>query len=285
MYIIEKFCLVFALSFTLIPNNMKIQVRDHNIYYNESGKKGQPVLFLHGVPDTSDVWKDIVSKMPKKYRCIVADWPGVGRSERGSYFDFDLMGHADYVNKLANALGIEGPFRLVGHDFGGISAMAFAAKYPKRVSQLVISNAPFSAKYKWHTWARVWQTPLLGQLSMAVMNKLIFHLSIKKGSKKLSGKQISETYKYVNSTMKSTILKMYRAVTKSEFKKWHPLLLEATKKIPTLVLWGQHDPYIPNWMPEEFGAKTIKRYPESGHWVPLEEPEMMVNDLLEFFNT
>ena len=161
--------------------------------------------------------------------------------------------------------------------------MAFASKYPSRVRRLVVSNAPFSPDYRWHFMAKIWRTPVLGELSMMTMNSLAFSLSMRQGSLKLSKQHILDTYRHLSPKMKTMILKMYRSMPEESWKEWLPRLLEATRRIPTLILWGEQDPYLPNWLPEGYGAQSIKRYPASGHWLPAEESAAFIEELKRFF--
>jgi len=262
---------------------MTIQIQNNNIFLKDIGK-GDPILFLHGVPDTSDIWNGIICQLKEDYRCIAPDWPGFGRSDSGTFLDCSLNGHADFVNELSNTIGLKKPFNLVAHDFGGISAMAFVSKYPERVHRFIISNAPFSPDYKWHFWAKIWRTPVLGKLSLIAMKKIIFYYAIRQGSRKLNRDQINAAYRYFTPKMKQMILRMYRALPEKVWQDWNVRLLEATSKVPMLILWGQNDPYLPNWLPEMYGAKKIRRYKDSGHWVPLEEKEEFVKELRSFFS-
>ena len=77
---------------------------------------------------------------------------------------------------------------------------------------------------------------------------------------------------------------MYRAMSPSNWKTWNPKLKVATTQIPTLILWGQHDPYLPNWLPEQYGAEKIVRFEDSGHWAPAEETELFAKHVKEFFS-
>lgn len=247
------------------------------------GGQGEAILFLHGVPDTADIWDGIIAQLQSDYRCIAPDWPGFGRSGSGSSLDCSLNGHADFVSDLTDVLGLKVPFNLVAHDFGGISAMAFVAKYPERVRRFAVSNAPFSPDYRWHIWARIWRIPGLGEMSMATMNRWVFTFSLRLGSRKLSDEHIRSAYSRVTPEMKRMVLRMYRAMPEKEWQEWNPRLLEATARVPTLVLWGQQDPYLPNWLPERYGAREIRRYEDSGHWVPAEETDSVVKELRRSF--
>ena len=256
-------------------------IRSTDIHYTESGK-GSPVLFLHGVPDTQYIWEGVIERLSADFQCIAPDWPGFGGSGKAVNFDFSLDDHAEIVREMADELGLREPFLLVSHDFGGISAMAFAAKYPSRLSHLVVSNAPFSPDYRWHPWARIWRTPGLGELSSLLMNPLLFKLSLRRGSRLLSDKHLNQTYRNIDWKMKMTILKLYRAMDPEGWQEWLPRLQAATKLVPTLVLWGKHDPYIPDWMPEKFAAQRVKRFEKSGHWLPAEMPESFAAEISQF---
>lgn len=261
---------------------MSLIVQNIDIFVKEAGH-GEPILFLHGVPDSADIWDGITAQLQSNYHCIAPDWPSFGRSGSGAALDCSLDGHANFVNDLADALGLDEPFNLVGHDFGGVSVMAFVAKYPDRVRRLAVSNAPFSPDYRWHLWAKVWRTPGLGELSMAPMNRWIFTLSLRQGSRKLSDNHIRAVYRYVTPEMKRMILRMYRALPETVWQAGRSRLQAATARVPTIVLWGQHDPYLPNWLPDQYGAQEIRRYPEAGHWVPAEEIDAVAKDLFRFF--
>jgi pimeloyl-ACP methyl ester carboxylesterase len=262
---------------------MNLQVQGADIYVSETGE-GEPILFLHGVPDSSEIWSDVVTRLETGFRCVAPDWPAFGRSGPGEWIDCSLDGHADFVRDLADGLGLSEPFHLVGHDFGGISAMAFTSKYPDRVKRLAISNAPFSPDYHWHLWARIWQTPRLGEFTMLTMNRLAFNLTLRAASKKLTKQHMQDAYRFVDRDIKRMILRMYRAMPPEGWIEWHPRLLEATSRIPTLMLWGENDPFLPNWLPEKYGAREIIRYPNSGHWTPAEEPEEFSTELKRFFS-
>ena len=260
---------------------MNLTVQKVKIFSRGSGE-GASILFLHGVPDTREIWNPIVAELKSEYRCITPDWPSFGNSGSGEALDCSLDGHADFLNDLADALDLHEPIYLVAHDFGGISAMAFASKYPERVRCMVISNAPFSPDYNWHFMAKVWRTPFLGELSMLTMNRMAFTLSMGQGSEKLSKQHIHNMFSQLSPEMKKMILKMYRAMPVECFKEWHPRLLKATSRIPTLILWGEKDPYLPKWLAESYGAQEVNYYSDSGHWAPAEEPAAFTADLKNF---
>jgi pimeloyl-ACP methyl ester carboxylesterase len=263
---------------------MSAIVQGVDVFFKECGV-GEPVLFVHGNPDSADIWDDVIPALQERYRCIAIDLPGFGRSKAPRDFDCSFENLGRFLGAFVERLGVEQTVNLVAHDFGGAFAMAWAAMQPERIRRIVVINHPFFvAEYRWHFWAKIWRTPVVGELSTLMMDWWpVFSESLRMGSKKLSIEKIRHAHTYVTPALKAMILRLYRAADPQRFKEWEPRMLETTSKIPTLVLWGEHDPYIPAWVATKLGAQLVKRFEESGHWVPAEFPQRVSDELLRFF--
>lgn len=261
---------------------MGLVVQNVRVYYVDKGS-GPPILFLHGVPDTADVWSDVITGLSKGYRCLAPDLPGFGRSIAPPGFDCSLANRARFINELVEALGIDVPLNLVVHDLGGPYGLAWAVKHPEKVNRIAIMNTLFQSDYRWHIWARIWRTPLLGELSMMVMNWPLFFWELRRGSRKLTREQIRHTYSFKSRMVKQMILRLYRATDPEVFVGWEDALLNLTARVPTLVLWGDHDPYIAKHFAGRFGSQMVQYFPDCGHWLPQEAPEEVSKRLEEFF--
>ena len=92
-------------------------------------------------------------------RRLAPDLPGFGRSEvpKGFKPTLDL-----FVAQILEFAGVKPPINLIAHDFGGPFAFAWAVKHPDSVCRMVAINTLFFSDYKWHFWAQVWLTPVLG---------------------------------------------------------------------------------------------------------------------------
>jgi len=111
----------------------------HEIYYEESGNpKGKPVVFLHGGPGGGSEPKQRRFFNPDKYRIILFDQRGCGKSTPYASLEenttWDLV--AD-IEKLRTHLGI-GKWQVFGGSWGSTLALAFAERHPERVSELVL---------------------------------------------------------------------------------------------------------------------------------------------------
>ena len=101
---------------------------------------GEPVLLIHGFPQTWYEWREIIVELAKKYTVIAPDYRGAGESERpqGGYDKHTVM---EDLRGLVHQLGFK-KLRVVGHDIGVMVAYRYAAVHPDEVEQLVLMDAP-----------------------------------------------------------------------------------------------------------------------------------------------
>lgn len=261
---------------------MRLVIQNVDVHLVDKGS-GPPILFLHGVPNTAELWSDMIDCLSANHRCLAPDLPGFGRSIAPANFDCSLENRANFIDELVEAIDITAPLNLVVHDHGGPYGLAWAVKHPEKVSRIVCINTFFHATYHWHIWARIWRTPLLGELSMAMMNWPLFLWELRRGSRKLTREQIRQAYSFRSPMMKQAILRLYRATDPEVFAGWEDALLQLTARVPTLVLWGGHDPYLPKHLAELFGAQAVQHFPDCGHWLPQEASDEVAKRLEEFF--
>lgn len=89
------------------------------LYYYAAGTRGtgEPVVFLHGFPTSSHLWREVVPLVPDGHRVVVVDLLGYGRSDKPLGRDVSIKGHAERVVQLLDALRIERA-AIIGHDVG-----------------------------------------------------------------------------------------------------------------------------------------------------------------------
>lgn len=114
------------------------QVRGLRMAYREEGT-GDPVVFLHGNPTSSYLWRDVLGRVAGHGRCLAPDLLGMGASDKlpgsgpGSY---RFVEHRDHLDVLLGRLGVHDRVVLVGHDWGGVLAMDWARRHPGAVRGL-----------------------------------------------------------------------------------------------------------------------------------------------------
>jgi len=227
---------------------------------------------LHGNPDTAELWDPVADRLCDVRRCLAPDLPGFGGSDVPPGFDFSLESKAQWVNDVVDGLGLDGPVDLAVHDFGGPFGLAWAVRYPDRVRRLILSNTIFFTDYRWHAWARVWRTPLLGELSMLLMNRFMFSRELRRGGPSLPEEHVRAAWARLRWRNRWTVLRLYRAADPENFAGWQEAMLALTREKDVLVLWGGRDPYIDAGFAARFGTGRVTMFPDVGHWAPLEAP-------------
>jgi pimeloyl-ACP methyl ester carboxylesterase len=109
------------------------------IYYRDIGQPSEPVILLHGFPETGDTFASAVPELGKRYRLIVPDLRGASRSQRPSS-GYEKKTLATDVKELMDHLGID-KAHVIGHDIGARVAYAFAVQYPERLLSLTVAEA------------------------------------------------------------------------------------------------------------------------------------------------
>lgn len=113
----------------------RVPVLDSEMAYVDTGQ-GRPVVFLHGNPTYSYLWRNVIPHVEPLARCLAPDLIGMGDSGKASAGSYRFVDHARYLDAWFEALGIRDAV-LVGHDWGGALAFYWAQRHPERVRGLV----------------------------------------------------------------------------------------------------------------------------------------------------
>src|ERR687896_1800004 len=104
------------------------------------GGQGDPVVLLHGWPETWYAWHHVMPALAKNYTVIAPDLRGIGDSSKPPT-GYDGKTVAEDIHQLVTQLGFNTIF-LVGHDIGSSVAYPYAAEHPTEVKRLVIMDVP-----------------------------------------------------------------------------------------------------------------------------------------------
>src|SRR5579872_1162684 len=117
------------------------EVNGVKLHYVEQGK-GPLILFLHGFPEFWYEWKNLLPEFGKDHHAVAVDMRGYNLSDKPERVEaYAVPTIVEDVRALAAKLGAK-KFVLVGHDWGGVIAWAFAGAHPEMLDKLVIVNAP-----------------------------------------------------------------------------------------------------------------------------------------------
>jgi pimeloyl-ACP methyl ester carboxylesterase len=237
-------------------------------------------LYVHGVPDSSDVWRDFLARSGG----LAPDLPGFGRSGKPGSLSFTIDEYADFLESFLELVGVE-RVSMVVHDWGAVG-LAFAQRHPERIERLVVINAvPLLEGYRWHRTARIWRTPVLGELAMGSTNERVLRL-LSRESNATPGPMPEQWRKSVldhfDQGTQRAILRLYRSSPPEVLAAAGARLGELDA--PALVVWGQRDPYIParfgNAYADVLGAELLE-LADAGHWAWLDRPDA-IDRVVEF---
>jgi haloalkane dehalogenase len=128
----------------------KVLVRGHQMSFVDQGS-GEPLLFLHGNPTSSFLWRNIIGKVSETYRCIAPDLIGMGDSDKLPDSNYSFFEHRDFLDGFIASLALTGPVTLVLHDWGSALGFDWARRHPAGVRGFVYMEAIAGAR----TWADI----------------------------------------------------------------------------------------------------------------------------------
>jgi haloalkane dehalogenase len=134
-------------GYPFTPQRFEVRPGIAMSFLDEGPRDGEVVVMLHGNPSWSYYWRNLVSGLADRYRCIVPDHVGMGLSDKPDdspaskpRYDYTLQSRVDDLDALLKHLGITGPVTLAVHDWGGMIGFGWALRDPVRVKRLVITN-------------------------------------------------------------------------------------------------------------------------------------------------
>jgi pimeloyl-ACP methyl ester carboxylesterase len=253
-----------------------------------------PVLLLHGWPQHWYMWRRVLEGLGADARLLAPDLRGFGWTEApGQGYDGETFA-ADQVG-LLDALGIERAL-VIGHDWGGWTAMLLGLLHPDRVTRIIVCNAPHpwprlsprlaaESWRSWYTW--VIATPGLGR--RALERGWIARKILTRGNVGVPFTD-AEVALYVNSLRETAraeaIVQLYRyyqrALRDTLAQRWR----DARLSIPTLLLFGARDRYVSPRLLDGHERHAddmrVELVAGSGHFLVDELPDLVIERARDF---
>ena len=180
-------------------NKKYIDVLGKQIAYVEMGE-GDPIIFQHGNPTSSYLWRNIMPQLQNLGRCIAMDLIGMGDSEKledkgNMTYSYDT--HKKYFDGFLDAIGVESNATLVIHDWGSALGFDWANDYPQRVKAICYMEGIVQSM-EWEDWNEDAKGIFQGFRSPAgeemILEKNLFIEAVLPGSilRKLSDAEMNE---------------------------------------------------------------------------------------------
>jgi len=150
-----------------------IDIYGSNIHYIDEGS-GDPILFLHGNPTSSYLWRNIIPHLTSCGRCIAPDLIGMGKSGKPD-IDYRFVDHSKYVESFIDKMELKN-ITFVIHDWGSALGFHYAMRHEDNIKGIAFMEAiikpamwdDFPKDFK--MGFRLFRTPLIGWLMIAGMN-------------------------------------------------------------------------------------------------------------------
>jgi len=262
------------------------------------GGHGPPLVLLHGWPETWYEWRHVMPVLAKNYTVIAPDLRGLGDSSK-PLTGYDGKTTAEDIHQLVTQLGFKQIF-LVGHDVGSQPAYSYAAAHPTEVKRLVIMEYIFPGFTPPQLEGKVWwfpfhQTPDIPEALVDGKERMYlswFYHNIAANPAAITQSDIDEFVSHYSAPdgMRDGF-NYFRAFPEDAIQNMNYSKTKLT--MPVLAVGAG---YIP-----AFGGNVIINYalygmqklaqnvtgikvPNSGHWIPEERPDFVVNMLNSFFS-
>ncbi|MDX6590269.1 MAG: hypothetical protein QOI84_1543, partial [Solirubrobacterales bacterium] len=247
----------------------------------------EAVVFVHGNPGSADDWERLAGATAGTgLRAVALDLPDFGETDAPPGFEHSAPGYAAFLGEALEELGID-RVHLVIHDFGGPIGLIWTAMHPEALASMTLIDTGILPGYRWHRLARIWRTPRLGELFQAIATRRSFRYLINRGEPRgLPREFLDRMYDQYGPRTRKAVLALYRATDDPGAAATEFAALMAPRDIPALVIWGEHDAYLPSSFAarqrDAFPSAEVHVLPASGHWPFVDAPETVERLLVEF---
>lgn len=280
------------LDTALYPFNSRfLRLEAGDMHYVDEGK-GDVILFVHGTPTWSFLYRNLIKELSKDYRCIAIDHLGFGMSGKPDSVSGTPEWHANNLSEFIRKLNLE-EITLVVHDFGGPIGLAAGIENSDRIKRVVLFNSWLWAIEEGKQVQQIdriinsWLGKFL-YLNMNISPKVL----LKKGfdNKKNLSKEVHRQYirPFPDKTARIPLLNLAKALVGSS--DWYQDQWEKLDRLSDkewLIMWGIKDEFITM----EYLKKWQERIPNEktkefacGHFVQEERSEESIKEIMTFMN-
>jgi len=274
---------------------VRCTLHGHEIAYRTAGS-GPVLLLVHGMAGSSATWQHVIPALAERYTVVAPDLLGHGESAKPRG-DYSLGAHASLLRDLLNVLGHERA-TCIGQSLGGGIVLQFAYQFPERCERIVLVGSgglgtevnlilrALTAPFAESLFSLVCSAPLRD--AAARFGSLLGHRGIRLSP---AGQEMWRSYaSLADEPGRRAFFRTLRSVVDLRGQAVHAgdrLYLAA--HMPTLIIWGDHDPFIPH----HHGSTThaaipgsrLEIFPGAGHYPHCEDPARFVTVVRNFIES
>ena len=249
-----------------------------------SGAPGEAVVFVHGNPDSGSDWMPLMTRIAPFARVIASDLPGFGAADARRDNDYTIYSYARFLDGVIRELDVT-RVHLVAHDYGGPFAAAWAADHPDRVGSVTFINTGVLIGYRWHRMARLWRTPVVGELVMRAIRPGSARTMLARENPGLSSQWVNTIVDHLMpEKTRRAVLRLYRSTRPADMDQLAARLRQHDHD--ALVVFGDADAYIPadlaHRQVQVFPRVDIRILRGLGHWSWLEDTDAVAEQIVPF---
>jgi haloalkane dehalogenase len=253
------------------------------VHYIDEGS-GRPLLLLHGNPDWSFLYRNIVTGLKDRFRCVAMDYPGFGLSIHPDGYEYTAAEHAAVVQELVEHLDLT-DMVVMGQDWGGPIGMDTASRMPDRVGGLVMGNTWFwpADAVMLTSFSRAMGSPPMQSL---IIKRNFFVTTLMKRTLKADLTELEfDHYVKVVPTPESrkgiAVFPIQIRAARAWMAELEPRVKSTLSGKPIVLVWGMKDPafgsagVLERWTVTFPGAEVI-RLGAAGHYIQEDAPDQII---------
>lgn len=266
-----------------------ITIENNKLHYIDEGT-GTTLLFVHGTPEWSFGYRDVIKQLRKSFRCVAVDLLGFGLSDKPNEADYACAGHSRRLTKFIEQLGLKN-FSVVANDFGGSISVSYVLDHPGNVDKIILFNTWMRSlkNDKHYSGPAKVVNSWLGRFLYLNMNTPVNTIMpAAYGDRRKLTPEVHRHYKAALPRGKRIAAYAF-ALELSNANAWWQSLWERLHTVNSnrfLFFWGMKDKFIPpfeleNWKSKLPGSKYVL-FEDAGHFVQEEKPDQMSKAIKEF---
>ncbi|MEV0855988.1 haloalkane dehalogenase [Nocardia fluminea] len=260
------------------------------VHYLDEGS-GIPILFCHGSPTWSFLYRKIIGELGDRFRCLAVDYLGFGLSERPPGYGYTIAEHAAVVGELVDHLGLD-QFVIMGQDWGGPIGAAVGVDRADRVRGLVLGN---TLLWPTDTWPQKAFSRIMSSSPMQrriVRDNLLVERFLLAELRDTISEAEADHYRKVQP---SPGARRGIAAMPGQILAARPFLEQLATDVParlgdtpTLLVWGMKDmafrpaSFLPR-MRATFTDHRVLELPDARHFIPEHEPGAIAEAIVQRF--
>jgi len=267
----------------------KHKINGNYLAYTDKLSNNQPMVFIHGLPTSKELFSELAKAISENYRVITIDLLDYGESSKiGRHIEHKKR--AQNLKSLFEKLQLK-DIVLVSHDLGASVAIDLMAICSELIDKLVIMSPPVYPDFKEPAVVKIVRSKLIGPLLIALMKNHLLKRSIKKGLyNKGNYRKYLQAYLEKAFSGKEGSKALHRNLRwgrpKTTFADYPKIIKSITQA--TLVLIGKKDPFIPiehaERLANDIENSTYILLDNASHFLPIDVPKVISEYLMKFLN-